>query len=139
MLHLNQQLDASDAAPHKDLLKLDLSALRTRGNQLCGLVSGIIRATSEVRGLRRDLEEITPVSISPFFPEKECVCRWGGGQLSPCQIGLLYMPGFLLRLNKSLFIPIAKQLHSFSNILWNICKAMVKFKTLQECALLFFS
>ncbi|XP_027963589.1 nucleoporin GLE1 isoform X3 [Eumetopias jubatus] len=45
VLHLNQQLDASE--PHKDALKLDLSAFRTRGNQLCGLVSGIIRATSE--------------------------------------------------------------------------------------------
>ncbi|XP_025744108.1 mRNA export factor GLE1 isoform X1 [Callorhinus ursinus] len=45
VLHLNQQLDASE--PHRDALKLDLSAFRTRGNQLCGLVSGIIRATSE--------------------------------------------------------------------------------------------
>ncbi|KAI5763072.1 GLE1 [Gulo gulo luscus] len=47
VLHLSQQLDASEAQPHGDLLKLDPSALRTRGNQLCGLVSGIIRATSE--------------------------------------------------------------------------------------------
>ncbi|XP_043422009.1 mRNA export factor GLE1 isoform X1 [Prionailurus viverrinus] len=45
VLHLNQQLDASEQ--HKDVLKVDLSAFRTRGNQLCGLVSGIIRATSE--------------------------------------------------------------------------------------------
>ncbi|XP_019276453.2 mRNA export factor GLE1 isoform X2 [Panthera pardus] len=45
VLHLNQQLDASEQ--HKDVLKVDLSAIRTRGNQLCGLVSGIIRATSE--------------------------------------------------------------------------------------------
>ncbi|XP_019493068.1 PREDICTED: nucleoporin GLE1 isoform X1 [Hipposideros armiger] len=45
MLHLNQQLDASDQPRH--LLKVDLSAFRTRGNQLCGLISGIIRATSE--------------------------------------------------------------------------------------------
>lgn len=45
MLHLNQQLDSSDQP--RDLLKVDLSAFRTRGNQLCGLISGIIRATSE--------------------------------------------------------------------------------------------
>ncbi|XP_058380173.1 mRNA export factor GLE1 [Diceros bicornis minor] len=44
LLHLNQQLDADQ---HKDLLKVDLSAFQTRGNQLCGLISGIIRATSE--------------------------------------------------------------------------------------------
>ncbi|XP_006834899.1 PREDICTED: nucleoporin GLE1 [Chrysochloris asiatica] len=45
MLHLNQQLDSS--SHHKDLLKIDLSAFRTRGNQLCSLISGIIRASSE--------------------------------------------------------------------------------------------
>uniref|UniRef100_A0AAA9RWR5 mRNA export factor GLE1 n=1 Tax=Bos taurus TaxID=9913 RepID=A0AAA9RWR5_BOVIN len=45
VLHLSQQLDASDQ--HRDLLQVDLSAFRTRGNQLCSLVSGIIRATSE--------------------------------------------------------------------------------------------
>lgn len=45
VLHLSQQLDSSDQ--HRDLLQVDLSAFRTRGNQLCGLVSGIIRATSE--------------------------------------------------------------------------------------------
>lgn len=50
LLHLNQQLDAGDQ--RKDPPKVDLSALRTRGNQLCGLISGIIRATSEVRGRR---------------------------------------------------------------------------------------
>lgn len=49
MLQLRQQLDASDR--HRDLLKLDLSAFLTRGNQLCGLISGIIRAASEVRAL----------------------------------------------------------------------------------------
>lgn len=53
VLHLNQQLDASEQ--HKDVLKVDLSAIRTRGNQLCSLVSGIIRATSEVSELRSDL------------------------------------------------------------------------------------
>ena len=52
MLHLSQQLDSSDQ--HRDLPKVDLSAFRTRGNQLCGLISGIIRATSEVRGLQED-------------------------------------------------------------------------------------
>ncbi|XP_054440261.1 mRNA export factor GLE1 isoform X2 [Pteronotus mesoamericanus] len=45
LLHLNQQLDAADQ--RGDPLKVDLSAFRTRGNQLCGLVSGMIRATSE--------------------------------------------------------------------------------------------
>ncbi|XP_007942552.1 nucleoporin GLE1 [Orycteropus afer afer] len=45
VLQLNQQLDSSDQ--HKDLLKIDLSVFRTRGNQLCSLISGIIRATSE--------------------------------------------------------------------------------------------
>ncbi|XP_029776385.1 nucleoporin GLE1 isoform X2 [Suricata suricatta] len=45
VLQLSQQLDASEQ--HRDALKVDLSAFRTRGNQLCGLVSGIIRATSE--------------------------------------------------------------------------------------------
>ncbi|XP_008577519.1 PREDICTED: nucleoporin GLE1 isoform X1 [Galeopterus variegatus] len=45
VLQLNQQLDASEQ--HKDLLKIDLAAFQTRGNQLCSLISGIIRATSE--------------------------------------------------------------------------------------------
>ncbi|XP_061056922.1 mRNA export factor GLE1 [Eubalaena glacialis] len=45
VLHLSQQLDSSDQ--HRDLPKVDLSAFQTRGNQLCGLISGIIRATSE--------------------------------------------------------------------------------------------
>uniref|UniRef100_A0A8W4FEF1 mRNA export factor GLE1 n=1 Tax=Sus scrofa TaxID=9823 RepID=A0A8W4FEF1_PIG len=45
VLHLNQQLDSSDQ--HRDLLKVDPSAFQTRGNQLCGLISGIIRTTSE--------------------------------------------------------------------------------------------
>uniref|UniRef100_A0A8C2SFH2 Nucleoporin GLE1 n=1 Tax=Capra hircus TaxID=9925 RepID=A0A8C2SFH2_CAPHI len=45
VLHLSQQLDASDQ--HRDLLQVDLSAFRTRGNQLCSLVSGIIRSSSE--------------------------------------------------------------------------------------------
>lgn len=45
VLHLSQQLDASERR-HRDL-KADLSAFRTRGNQLCGLISGIIRATCE--------------------------------------------------------------------------------------------
>ncbi|XP_032491486.1 nucleoporin GLE1 isoform X2 [Phocoena sinus] len=45
VLHLSQQLDAADQ--RRDLPRVDLSAFRTRGNQLCGLISGIIRATSE--------------------------------------------------------------------------------------------
>ncbi|KAM5299676.1 mRNA export factor GLE1 isoform 2-T2 [Ctenodactylus gundi] len=45
MLQLNQQLDASDQ--HLDLLKVDLEAFRTRGNQLCSFISGLIRAASE--------------------------------------------------------------------------------------------
>lgn len=49
LLHLNQQLDS--VGQHRDL-KVDLLALRSRGNQLCGLISGIIRTTSEVRGCR---------------------------------------------------------------------------------------
>lgn len=52
VLHLSQQLDAADQ--RRDLPRVDLSAFRTRGNQLCGLISGIIRATSEVRGLQED-------------------------------------------------------------------------------------
>ncbi|XP_028612895.1 nucleoporin GLE1 [Grammomys surdaster] len=45
VLQLNQQLDASNQ--HKDLLNVDLAAFQTRGNQLCGLISGIIRTTLE--------------------------------------------------------------------------------------------
>ncbi|XP_011844037.1 PREDICTED: nucleoporin GLE1 [Mandrillus leucophaeus] len=45
MLQLSQQLDASEQ--HKGLLKVDLAAFQTRGNQLCSLISGIIRASSE--------------------------------------------------------------------------------------------
>lgn len=52
LLHLSQQLDSAGQQPDsagqpRDLPKVDLSAFRTRGNQLCGLISGIIRATSE--------------------------------------------------------------------------------------------
>uniref|UniRef100_M3ZA89 mRNA export factor GLE1 n=1 Tax=Nomascus leucogenys TaxID=61853 RepID=M3ZA89_NOMLE len=45
MLQLSQQLDASEQ--HKGLLKVDLAAFQTRGNQLCSLISGIIRSSSE--------------------------------------------------------------------------------------------
>lgn len=45
VLQLNQQLDAS--SQHRDLLNVDLAAFQTRGNQLCGLISGIIRTTLE--------------------------------------------------------------------------------------------
>jgi nucleoporin GLE1 len=47
VLQLNQQLDAS--SQHKELLSVDLAAFQTRGNQLCGLISSIIRTTLEVR------------------------------------------------------------------------------------------
>uniref|UniRef100_A0A8C5P436 mRNA export factor GLE1 n=1 Tax=Jaculus jaculus TaxID=51337 RepID=A0A8C5P436_JACJA len=45
ILQHNQQLDASDQ--HRDLLNIDLAAFQTRGNQLCSLISGIIRTTVE--------------------------------------------------------------------------------------------
>ncbi|XP_048200153.1 mRNA export factor GLE1 [Perognathus longimembris pacificus] len=45
VLQLSQQLDASDQ--HRDLRVVDLAAFRTRGNQLCSLISGIIRSASE--------------------------------------------------------------------------------------------
>lgn len=45
VLQLNQQLDAS--SQHKELLSVDLAAFQTRGNQLCGLISSIIRTTLE--------------------------------------------------------------------------------------------
>lgn len=61
LLHLNQQLDS--VGQHRDL-KVDLLALRSRGNQLCGLISGIIRTTSEVRGLQGTL----------FCLQSVCVC-----------------------------------------------------------------
>lgn len=46
VLQLNQQIDPNYR--HKDLPKIDLSAYSSRGNQICGLVSGLIRTTSEV-------------------------------------------------------------------------------------------
>nr|XP_042134573.1 nucleoporin GLE1-like [Peromyscus maniculatus bairdii] len=45
VLQLNQQLAASNQ--HKDLLNVDLAAFQTQGNQLCSLISGIIRSTLE--------------------------------------------------------------------------------------------
>ncbi|XP_072488694.1 mRNA export factor GLE1 isoform X2 [Notamacropus eugenii] len=45
VLQLNQQLDPN--YQHKDLLRIDLSGYGSRGNQLCGLISGIIRTTTE--------------------------------------------------------------------------------------------
>uniref|UniRef100_A0A8C8RUS4 mRNA export factor GLE1 n=1 Tax=Pelusios castaneus TaxID=367368 RepID=A0A8C8RUS4_9SAUR len=45
VLQLNQQIDPNYR--HKDLLRLDLSGFSNRGNQICGLVSGLIRTTSE--------------------------------------------------------------------------------------------
>ncbi|KFO82440.1 Nucleoporin GLE1, partial [Cuculus canorus] len=45
VLQLNQQIDPSYR--HKDLPKINLSAYSNRGNEICGLVSGLIRTTSE--------------------------------------------------------------------------------------------
>ncbi|NXT87542.1 GLE1 protein, partial [Anhinga rufa] len=45
VLQLNQQIDPNYR--HKDLPRIDLSAYSNRGNQICGLVSGLIRTTSE--------------------------------------------------------------------------------------------
>uniref|UniRef100_A0A7M4DYN8 mRNA export factor GLE1 n=1 Tax=Crocodylus porosus TaxID=8502 RepID=A0A7M4DYN8_CROPO len=45
VLQLNQQIDPNSR--HKDLPNIDLSAYSNRGNQICGLVSGLIRTTSE--------------------------------------------------------------------------------------------
>ncbi|KFQ17841.1 PREDICTED: nucleoporin GLE1, partial [Merops nubicus] len=45
VLQLNQQIDPN--YKHKDLPRIDLSAYSNRGNQICGLVSGLIRSTSE--------------------------------------------------------------------------------------------
>lgn len=50
VLQLNQQLEASASSAsdlHRDPLQVELAAFRTRGNQLCSLISSIIRATSE--------------------------------------------------------------------------------------------
>nr|XP_003470691.1 nucleoporin GLE1 [Cavia porcellus] len=50
VLQLNQQLEASASSAsdlHRDPLQLDLAAFRMRGNQLCSLISSIIRATLE--------------------------------------------------------------------------------------------
>uniref|UniRef100_A0A8C3IK38 mRNA export factor GLE1 n=1 Tax=Chrysemys picta bellii TaxID=8478 RepID=A0A8C3IK38_CHRPI len=45
VLQLNQQIDPNYR--HKDLPRIDLSGFSNRGNQICGLVSGLIRTTSE--------------------------------------------------------------------------------------------
>lgn len=50
LLQLNQQIDPNYR--HKDLPRIDLSAYSNRGNQICGLVSGLIRSTSEVQALQ---------------------------------------------------------------------------------------
>ncbi|KAM6183142.1 mRNA export factor GLE1 [Erethizon dorsatum] len=50
VLQLNQRLEASASSASsllRDPLQIDLAAFRTRGNQLCSLISGIIRTTSE--------------------------------------------------------------------------------------------
>ncbi|XP_069729289.1 mRNA export factor GLE1 isoform X2 [Phaenicophaeus curvirostris] len=44
VLQLNKQIDPSS---HKDLPKINLSTYSNRGNEICGLVSGLIRTTSE--------------------------------------------------------------------------------------------
>uniref|UniRef100_A0A8C2UE86 mRNA export factor GLE1 n=1 Tax=Coturnix japonica TaxID=93934 RepID=A0A8C2UE86_COTJA len=53
LLQLNQQIDPN--YKHKDLPKIDLSAYSNRGNQICGLVSELIRTTSE-RGFPSQLD-----------------------------------------------------------------------------------
>ncbi|XP_025905240.1 nucleoporin GLE1 [Nothoprocta perdicaria] len=45
LLQLNQQIDPN--YKHKDLPRIDFSVYSNRGNQICGLVSGLIRTTSE--------------------------------------------------------------------------------------------
>ncbi|XP_068269886.1 mRNA export factor GLE1 isoform X2 [Nyctibius grandis] len=55
VLQLNQQIDPNYR--HKDLPRIDLSAYSNRGNQICGMVSGLIRTTSE-RGFP------TPVDVA---------------------------------------------------------------------------
>ncbi|XP_029468558.1 nucleoporin GLE1 isoform X2 [Rhinatrema bivittatum] len=45
VLQLNQQIDPN--YKHKELLRIDISGYSNRGNQICGLVSGIIRTCSE--------------------------------------------------------------------------------------------
>lgn len=52
VLQLNQQLEASASSapasdPQRDPPQIDLAAFRTRGNQLCSLISSIIRTASE--------------------------------------------------------------------------------------------
>ncbi|XP_031225487.1 nucleoporin GLE1 isoform X2 [Mastomys coucha] len=88
VLQLHQQLAAS--SQHKDLLNVDLAAFQTRANQLCGLISGIIRTTlesgyptaenqaeaeralQEMRGLLSNLEqEITRASEVKKKDEEE--------------------------------------------------------------------
>lgn len=66
VLQLNQQIDPNYR--HKDLPKIDLSAYSSRGNQICGLVSGLIRTTSEVVALGLFLT----VLLLPF--EAPCNC-----------------------------------------------------------------
>ncbi|XP_035411201.1 mRNA export factor GLE1 [Cygnus atratus] len=64
VLQLNQQIDPNYR--HKDLPKIDLSAYSSRGNQICGLVSGLIRTASErgfptqvdVANIERALQEM---------------------------------------------------------------------------------
>ncbi|CAO2597722.1 mRNA export factor GLE1 [Lemmus lemmus] len=69
VLQLNQQLDASNQ--HKDLLNVDLAAFQTRGNQLCSLISGIIRTTLE----KVTWVGMTPCNPSPLFPGRRGVSQ----------------------------------------------------------------
>ncbi|KAK2488923.1 hypothetical protein MC885_012695 [Smutsia gigantea] len=62
VLHLIQQLDASDQ--YRDLPKADLSAFRARANQLCGLISGVIRATYE-NGFPTERDQTAAESSAP--------------------------------------------------------------------------
>ncbi|XP_051022837.1 mRNA export factor GLE1 [Acomys russatus] len=101
VLQLNQQLDAS--SQHRDLLNVNLAAFQTRGNQLCGLISGIIRTTlesgyptaenlaeaeralQEMRDLLSDVEqEVTRASgVKKKQEEEEAQVQSQGPQVQP--------------------------------------------------------
>lgn len=79
VLQLNQQLEASASSAsdlHRDPLQLDLAAFRMRGNQLCSLISSIIRATLEVRVTRHLSVFGLEQEERCFLIEKKCL-GWG--------------------------------------------------------------
>lgn len=55
ILQLNQQLDPSTQSKN-DAPLASLSALSTRGNQLCSQVSEVVRRTTEVRALVHEVD-----------------------------------------------------------------------------------